>query len=74
MNLVEALKTGKPLRRPIVKHMGSGGTGYLDSEYAMGLLICGQIRTSYLGDFFVSRPLMISDVDILADDWEIKNE
>lgn len=73
MNLIEALKKNKPLRRPISKHKGSGGDGYLAPEYVFSLLICGQVRRTYeLPDKI--RPILINKIDILADDWEIKDE
>lgn len=65
MTLSEALQKNKPLRRPIFKHKGKGD-GYMPPEYVYNLLICGQIRAT--------RPIMIDKEDILATDWEIKNE
>lgn len=73
MTLVDALKKNKPLRRPISKHMGSSGDGYLGVEYVFNLLVCGQIRTMWVDlDSWISRPILIDKVDILADDWEVK--
>lgn len=66
MTLVEALKINKPLRRPIAKHLGSAGIGYLDPEFVFHLLVCGQIRENTI------RPVMVNRDDILADDWEVK--
>jgi hypothetical protein len=63
---VAALKKNKPIRRPICKHLGSSGDGWLDPEYIFNLLTCGQIREM--------RPIMIDVEDILADDWEVKHE
>lgn len=64
MNFSEALKTNKPIRRPIAKHMGSHGDGFLDIDYILNLLTCGQLREM--------RPIMIDRNDLLADDWEVK--
>lgn len=75
MTLVEALKKNKPLRRPISKHMGSGD-GYLAPEYIFSLLICGQIRrVTWIDDVpNTIKPILIGKQDILADDWEVKDE
>lgn len=66
MMFSDAIQSGKPIRRPIAKHMGSSGTGYLDIEYVMNLLTCGQIREE------VIRPIIIDRNDLLANDWEVK--
>lgn len=71
MNLIEALRTGKPLRRPIAKHMGSEGTGYLGSEYVLGILV----HLAGLGYYAVSPYediIILTAYDIRADDWEVK--
>ena len=62
MNLIEALKTGKPIRRKGRSTWSKGGVGwhngpnaYFDPEF-------------YLTDVGADR------ADILADDWEVKPE
>ena len=64
MNLVEALRTGRKLRRPIASHTGSNGDGWLDPRYVLSLL-------TETGVTNFSR-FCISEKDILADDWEIR--
>lgn len=67
MNLIQALKTGKPLRRPIAKHLGSSGDGWLGNEWVKSLLLPPK-TSAYLG-----APIdrFLSDEDIMADDWEV---
>jgi hypothetical protein len=70
LNLIEALRTGRPLRRPIYKHVGSGGDGWLGNDWLKDLLTCsqygrcnlehGQLRTT------------ITEEDLLAGDWEVQ--
>ena len=71
MNLIEALKTGKPLRRPIAKHKGSNGNGWLGSEFILGL-ITPNYKSVQIPFYPVSY--IIDRYDILSEDWEIKNE
>lgn len=70
MNLIEALKTKAPaIRRPIAKHVGSGGAGWLSGTLILHVLLhCPSIYTS------VPDIQLIDVDDLLADDWEIKNE
>ncbi len=70
LNLIEALKTGKPLRRPIAKHKGSYGDGWLSCEYVKSML--GPHYAPYFGAAQDSNWLIICD--ILAEDWEVKGE
>lgn len=74
MTIVEALKKNKPLRRPISKHMGKTGDGYMDPVYVYHLLICGQIPSMRYLDYIPAtiRPVRINKVDLLADDWMVK--
>ena len=76
MTLVEVLRKNKPIRRPISKHMGSAGSGYLDPEYVFNLLICGQANNLFLSDVGLMNapiePILINKDDILAEDWECK--
>jgi hypothetical protein len=69
MNLIEALKTRLPLRRPIAKHCGSGKDGWLDSEYVIFFLVENKIRFHH----FIDQIDIIDRDDLLADDWEIKS-
>ena len=76
MTLSEALQSGDPIRRPIPKHMGSHGDGYLDPEYVFNLLICGQVPGLFVSDLALMdmpiRPILINKDDILANDWMVK--
>lgn len=76
MNIVEALKKNKPLRRPVSKHLGSAGCGWLAREYVFNLLICGQVKSLFVSDIALMQspiePIVIDKHDILADDWEVK--
>lgn len=63
MNLIEALKTGKDLRRPIAKHLGSGGDGWLGNQYVRDYLLAKQDRY---------YTIWVDATDLLADDWEIR--
>lgn len=68
MNLIDALRTGLPLRRPITKHMGSGKTGYLGNQFVRDLLTANSRWNEYC-DFN-----LINEQDLLALDWETKND
>ena len=70
MNLIEALRTGLPLRRPIAKHWGSHKTGWLDSQYVEGLLCPSP-------DIFTwpcSGNKILTVSDVMADDWEVRQD
>lgn len=72
MNIIEALRTEKPLRRPIAKHWGSHGTGWLGNEYIKAILT----RTLF-EDFWIAQVCssvhLLTESDIMADDWEVKD-
>lgn len=68
MNLIEALRTGLPLRRPISKHKGSGKTGWLSNQFVRDLLTSNNRWNEYC-DFN-----LITEQDLLALDWETQNE
>ena len=61
MNLIEALRTARPLRRPINKHLGSGGNGWLDPA-----LIIDQLSGA------PHQIALLTWDDIVADDWEVR--
>lgn len=71
MNIIEALRTGKPIRRPIAKHWGSNQSGYLGNEYVLSLLTQPDYAWRYLG---WAQTQLISESDLLADDWEVKEQ
>lgn len=73
MNLVEALRTGKPLRRPISKHKGSSRSGWLGNEFVKSYLTSHNNWQQYFGGSYAHYNL-VDDVDLLANDWEIKHE
>ena len=69
MNLIKALKTGKPLRRPIAKHWGSHKNGWLDNEYVRAMLCPGRSLT-YEG--YPQTSCTIDIYDALSEDWEVR--
>ena len=71
MNLIEALKTDKQLRRPIVKHMGSKGDGWLSNALLLTILLDNNNKFSSINNY---ADRLMSKEDLLADDWEIKEE
>lgn len=72
MTLVDALRTGKPVRRPIAKHKGSNKGSWLDSDFVMGLLTDRRLG----GSFGSEAPYrhLVEPVDVLANDWEVKED
>src|SRR5271166_4978146 len=68
MNLIEALRLKAPLRRPISAHLGSAGDGWLGHNYILDILC------SYPGKSNATYTFILSDYDILADDWEVKEK
>ncbi len=72
MNLIEAIKTGKPIRRDRPKFKGSHGGGWIDSRVILNELISSGGGVSYFG-FQNLRPTWALDKDdFFADDWEVK--
>ncbi len=61
MNIVEALRQKRNLRRPIAKHLGTGDHGWISWKYILEAL-SGQFHTS-----------VIVEEDVLADDWEVQS-
>lgn len=71
LNLIEALKTRKPLRRPIAKHKGSGDDGWLGSEYVKDLLT----GYKYAGiSYDTHSENLVTSNDLMAEDWEVKED
>lgn len=71
MNLIEALRTKKPLRRPIAKHMGSHGDGWLGSAWILRTLVNNGTLQYVIGEY--PQAAFLSEEDILANDWEVKS-
>lgn len=63
MNLIEALKTGLPLRRPTDKFWEGCRTGYLDCEFVKALLL-GDTKWAHF---------TLSASDLIADDWQVQS-
>lgn len=64
MNMIDAMKTGKPIRRKgCPRHVGSGGDGWICSRWLFGLLVEIYRLTG-----------MVKRDDILAEDWEVKHD
>lgn len=70
MNIIEALRTGWKLRRPIPKHLGSNGNGWLGNNYVRGLLI----EPSRRGIDWTEAEAVVNEKDLLADDWEVEEQ
>lgn len=60
MNVIEALKQKRNLRRPVPSHMGSNGDGWLDWRYVLAQL---SENNRYGG---------IPEGDVMAEDWEVQ--
>jgi hypothetical protein len=69
MNIIEALRTNRPLRRPVAKHMGSSRSGWLGNQYVRDLLVTKTTATIFPD---VHTTMLINESDLLADDWEVK--
>ncbi len=67
MTLVEALKSGHAIRRPIARHMGSHGDGWINPKFYISLL-CGSHSINMISLVWPQPE------DVLADDWEVKLE
>lgn len=74
MTIVEALKTGKPLRRPLVKFMGSEGDGYMGHHFIMSYLLHGPYASGLTLSVQSKPSYALDEEDLLADDWEIQPE
>lgn len=61
MNIIEALRQKRNLRRPLPKHMGSNGDGWLAHEYVMAQLTEN------------NRYVCMSESDFMAEDWEVQS-
>ncbi len=66
VNIIEALKTGKSLRRPIPKYLQACRTGWLGNAYVRDYL------TRNSPWHFESQFNLITEVDLMADDWEVQ--
>lgn len=60
MNVIEALRMRRNLRRPVESHMGSNGDGWLDWRYVLVLLTEGASHG-------------LPEADVMADDWEVQS-
>ncbi len=68
MNLIDALKTGKSVRRPIAKHWGATRSGYLGNEYVKNYLVN---RSPDWATLMREQSLpLITETDLMATDWE----
>ncbi len=71
MNLIYALKTGRDIRRPIAKHLGSEGNGWLGRDYVIQILTT---PTTSLAHDYNYQPKLIDEEDLLAGDWETREQ
>lgn len=69
MDIIQALKTGKPVRRPISKHIGSNRSGYLSNEFVLGLLLNEGTASMFKNTPQVAQ--LINKADLFASDWEV---
>lgn len=72
MNLVEALRTGKNLRRPLAKFLGSNGDGWMGNAFIRTLLLEQGYGLMWPGSAFSRPSYLLNEEDLLADDWEIQ--
>lgn len=72
MTIIEALRTKKPLRRPLVKFMGSNGDGYLGHAFVMSYLLHGPYASGLTLSVQSKPSYALAEEDILAGDWEIQ--
>jgi hypothetical protein len=60
VNLIEAIKSGRPLRRPIAKHMGSHGTGWLANSYVVQWIEGGMDMEDFLADDWETKDVEVT--------------
>lgn len=72
MDLIQALRTGLALRRPIAKHTGSNRSGYMGRSFVLELLTDPAGHWRHPSEMSTYR--LIDETDLLATDWEVKNE
>lgn len=72
MNIVDALRTGKPMRRGNNKHRGSSRTGWLGHDWVMGQLLHASQPHVWHGFLPQADMPVILELDLMANDWEIK--
>lgn len=66
MDLIAALRTGKPVRRPIAKHYGASRSEWLGNDFVRRLLT----RNSA---WYAEQPFnLIDETDLMSADWESK--
>lgn len=71
MNLIEALRKNRPLRRPSPKLLGSNGDGWIGRDLILSQLLGGW-PSRLMGDY---RPSWwLTQHDLLAEDWEVRLE
>ncbi len=71
MDIIQALRSGKQIRRPIAKHIGSGRNGWLGNDYVITLLT-QNTNSSIFPELHTTQ--LINKSDLLADDWEYRKD
>lgn len=71
MNLIDALRTGKPLRLPLAKHKGLTRSEYLGREYVIQYLVSASSATIFPE---LHTNCLINEFDLMSDEWEVKND
>lgn len=76
MNLIEALRTNKPLRRPIPKFIGPVNFIKGDGRWIDPNMIWSQFLSpgSDYQSYFGNPSWWLSKEDVLADDWEVRHD
>lgn len=72
MNIIEALRTLRPLRRPLVKFTGSNGDGYLGHTFVKDYLLHGPYMSGLTLSVQKKPSYALEEEDLFANDWEIQ--
>ena len=70
MTFIEAAKKSLYVRRPISKHMGSSKNGWIDARWAFE----HERRPGPLADYSSLGISLLTWEDLMADDWEAKDD
>lgn len=74
MNIIEALQSERPLRRPLVKFMGSEGDVWIGHNFMKKFLLAGPYISGSHLSVTVRPSYALDESDLLANDWEIQTD
>lgn len=74
MNIIEALKSGRPMRRDLPKFSGSDGKGWMSNQFIKMSLLAGPYMSGLHLSVNVKPSYALDEEDLLADDWTIQND